>query len=473
MNISPAVPEVSLIYPSNPTSNSNDCDKNDRLCSKRNRKLEYMYRRANTLKDLHNYSNEFSLQSSQFKKQVRFESPILQQRPSLTYEPFATRKMEVTELSNTVAVDYINHDYKITTKKSNNTQNQTFQEIYMANIPNRHLDLSIIDIPKISNEVTSTEGEATDMQKNKENELPKTYKEFLETQKKVSKIQKKDKSVTDILNYKRQCVGILNETPPNFSNSYSNNIEISCNSPISSNKYTQRHHNEKISYITPSVKHSANSFSEQQNFPFDQNFNKNPYIQSRNMEEFHQSKDISRNNEISQIKPEINDYKANDNCEPTNRELLKIIAQQNEQLLVLQKQVALLLNREHNCQNKPIEPAPKSNANRNIVDNEPNRFIPDINLTPRKNGLSKFSVDVMTSFEVAIRPQHKQIPINYNSSKIQEITEEESHITSSTDLSKKTKEHSLHLQEPMKVIESCPSPVPSININMVDYDSSE
>lgn len=87
--------------------------------------------------------------------------------------------------------------------------------------------------------------------------------------------------------------------------------------------------------------------------------------------------------------------------EPTVKDLLKIIQQQNEQLLVLQKQVATLLDFKDS--QKRIE----SNNQRINEENkflQPNKdFLNSAGSTPRKGPLPKFSIDLMTSFEVSIR----------------------------------------------------------------------
>lgn len=392
------------------------------------------------------------------RKQVRFQSPILQQRPSLTYEPFETRRIDPQNQNLPVQNEIL--------KNCNNTPlKQSFQQIYMANIPNRHLDLSIIDLPKHTptEEVKGSEIEL--LKENNENMLPKTYKEFLETQHNILKHQDKEELVTDIFNYKRN-------VPENsqFSNSIKNgehHFQFDHSKLKSSFHQCSQEPMQKSDCVfkPDNIKRYQNAYN------LYGNTNKVFYNTDQNtlkLQNDHPSEtSITRNsNEVTINKQ---DY-----YEPTNRDLLKIIAQQNEQLLLLQKQVALLLNREH--QNKSIESVPSVTENivkdRKEIDCEPHRFDQDINLTPRKHGLSKFSVDVMTSFEVAIRPQHnRQGPMLFNNPKIEEISEEISSLNCISD--KKEIDQSLHLQEPVKLVEPCPSPEPSININMNDYDSSE
>lgn len=79
-----------------------------------------------------------------------------------------------------------------------------FEQMYMANIPSRQLDLSVIDIPKkpaspcLESQAQHTESKCK--------ESPKTYREYLQSQKKCREEQKKivlEDTVTDIFNYKR------------------------------------------------------------------------------------------------------------------------------------------------------------------------------------------------------------------------------------------------------------------------------
>lgn len=493
------MPEVSLICPSKPVSNSYDRD--DKLWSKGNSKLEKncpnIFRRESTLRELQIHKDTGSIVTrSQFnRKQVRFESPILQQRPSLSYEPFSTRKPESLEPNESGP----KNTWDLHKESSENSEMQkiaNFKDIYMANIPNRHLDLSIIDMQKAKVNNAKTKAPEEENIEDKENELPKTYKEFLETQNKIVKAQKKDQNVAaqnviDILNYKRPSIEMFQDTFPTFTNTLLNDSRKSSDNKINfSHRYNLNQNenkaptchstsvtNEILAVKSESLlsnKESCNSL-QYRNVNFSRHNETNDAHSNHNTSDFTTKYiEVSKQTEGICIQKESKDI---GNYDITNRDLLHIIAKQNEQLLLLQKQVALLLTKDYNSQSKPIESAPRPRPNDEEVkmDSEPQRFIPEINLTPRKkHGLSKFSVDVMTSFEVAIRPQHnRSVPANCNNSKIQEITEEECTVTSSTDLTKKNAESSIHFQEPFKVIEPCQSPVPSININMNDYDSSE
>lgn len=83
-----------------------------------------------------------------------------------------------------------------------------FEQMYMANIPSRQLDLSVIDIPK-KPASPCLESQAQRIE-SKCKESPKTYKEYLQTQEKCREEQKNivlDDTVTDIFNYKRNTFG--------------------------------------------------------------------------------------------------------------------------------------------------------------------------------------------------------------------------------------------------------------------------
>lgn len=87
--------------------------------------------------------------------------------------------------------------------------------------------------------------------------------------------------------------------------------------------------------------------------------------------------------------------------EPTVKDLLKIIQQQNEQLLVLQKQVATLLDFK-DSQNRIESNNQRINEENKFL--QPNKdFLNSAGSTSRKGPLPKFSIDLMTSFEVSIR----------------------------------------------------------------------
>ncbi|XP_022900629.2 uncharacterized protein [Onthophagus taurus] len=165
--------------------------------------------------------------------------------------------------------------------------------------------------------------------------------------------------------------------------------------------------------------------------------------------------------------------KSDKDDEPTTRDLLKVIQQQNEQILLLQKQVACLL--ESNQNRKQIEPPP-------INTNDD-----DLYKKPKKGPVSKIAIDVMTSFEVSFRPQNQNQPRNKlreieDSLKIEEIIDEgpknildgiKKIDKNKFDMGEDDEEVSLCLREPLKVVERCPSPEQSVHVEMQDYSSDE
>lgn len=165
------------------------------------------------------------------------------------------------------------------------------------------------------------------------------------------------------------------------------------------------------------------------------------------------------------------------NNEPTITDLLKIIQKQNEQIITLQKQVTGLLEVRNVF--KPIENNPTEDNQYNKTQDVDTKFLPHTDKNKgNKNILPKFSIDVMTSFEVSIRPQHcfppKNIGTEYRSNepKITEIFETSTETTSDSEKENTSKnEVSLHLTQPIPVQEKCPSPVQSIHVDMQDYSS--
>lgn len=173
---------------------------------------------------------------------------------------------------------------------------------------------------------------------------------------------------------------------------------------------------------------------------------------------------------------------ANMSDQPSVKDLLKIIQQQNEQLLILQKQVAHLIENQsapRQIETKQLE-GPTNAANifgEKIISSTEHEIVgrQDARKGP------KFAIDVMTSFEVSIRRQQNFAQRNkyVNSEpKIQEITESECNsMKDNSDGeciasgSNKGKDMSLVLNEPLSVREDCPSPVSSIHVDMQDYSS--
>ncbi|XP_018328117.1 uncharacterized protein LOC108738981 isoform X2 [Agrilus planipennis] len=168
-----------------------------------------------------------------------------------------------------------------------------------------------------------------------------------------------------------------------------------------------------------------------------------------------------------------------DSNEPTVKDLLQIMKQQNEQLLLLQNQVAMLLENQKKREPPEVSPAlkeivaPPSKDNPQIL--PPHKNL--INTRPLFQNPNKYSIDVMTSFEVSIRPQVKSNKVfkehlNHEP-KIQEITEIESNFSSNNNRTEDVKNTnlSLALDEPLKVPEQSHSPDNSIHVEMQDYSS--
>ncbi|XP_065169566.1 uncharacterized protein [Atheta coriaria] len=153
--------------------------------------------------------------------------------------------------------------------------------------------------------------------------------------------------------------------------------------------------------------------------------------------------------------------------EPTVKDLLKIIQQQNEQLMCLQQQVTTLL-RERSQQ--PQIEANNDNWQQPVFKNKILDNVLQGQTHPASPRGNKFAIDVMTSFEVSIRAPNvnrfnaKRFPAS-NEAKITEILDESSK-NCKTDLS-------LKLDEPLIVHERCPSPENSIHVDMKDFSSDE
>ncbi|KAF5273410.1 hypothetical protein FQA39_LY07427 [Lamprigera yunnana] len=139
------------------------------------------------------------------------------------------------------------------------------------------------------------------------------------------------------------------------------------------------------------------------------------------------------------------------------RDLLKIIQQNNEQMLILQKQVATLINNKE----KIKEISSSDSMRKNIVEK-------------RKPHLSQISLDVMTSFELSIRhPTNTNEAVDYQQ-KISDVTEVGQQKTWSESIldgiSRPNVSLSLNEQQ-LHVPERCPSPINSIKVDMKEYSS--
>ncbi|KAG5871332.1 hypothetical protein JTB14_034355 [Gonioctena quinquepunctata] len=486
--LAPVVPEVSMLCASNTSEGSTYNHRNYNLWKSHQRLIH----QTNVLTSVGKHSLQSDRRpfptnqhlqfqspqnSSQFlRKQVRFESPSLQQRPSLTYEPFMTRKKESP-----------NHNmpHSTSTQEIQKISSSTFEKMYMANIPNRKLDLSIIDLPKLPAQVEKrVEGEScpeerevscydcvenqgiSDFDTNIENDLPKTYKDFFTMQKNASKeTHSPNDSVTDIFNYKRNINS--NKSEQTYFPKRTN-VSSVCEEKLEGIGDNNFINNESRNHLNESWHFELNKYYnlELQSKTREEGLQsqgskiigtptspKNLFFQNSKISNEKTVREMQSNDIGLSLQPNPSSLKVIDDSEPSSRDLLKIIAQQNEQLLLLQSQVALLLNRD---QQKQIVGVPQKSDY----------------IREKKRGMPKFSIDLMTSFEVAIRPQHKPNFINYEP-KIQEIAETDNILSDKSSEIQKNTYQSYNLEEPVAVQETCPSPEPSININMNDYDSSE
>nr|XP_023022375.1 uncharacterized protein LOC111510674 [Leptinotarsa decemlineata] len=502
--IGPTVPEISMVC--TPSASSKDFDtynawKNSQQNSSQGTNIltstadNFSFPRKGPFFIGQNQQLKGSQDSSQFlKKQVRFESPPLQQRPSLSYEPFVSRK-ELQNQQNKCFMDSVKNGQQ---KLCAGTPN-AFEQIYMANVPSRQLDLSIIELPsfpKKKDEIVERETQAeqqischdcnetvdgnVNFDKNKENELPKTYKDFLKLQKHSTKERYcPNDSVTDIFNYKRnQYSNMLKETEIFKNTTNLQEVQDKKLDNVENMNYREKMYKNQFRdhyWLTESdrTRKAIEQVPEYQNQEM-KNINF-PNVYNSTNQRYDRGNDTETQTDNSCELQTTSVSKVSNDSEPSTKDLLKIIAQQNEQLLLLQSQVALLLNRDQN-QTKPIEDVRQKVdyvGEKCVTSTQNEPFRQENYCSPRKRGLSKFSIDLMTSFEVAIRPQQKQNFINCEP-KIQEITESDNG-TSNREIEKNDKNmyRSLHLGEPVVVQESCPSPEPSININMNDYDSSD
>lgn len=351
------------------------------------------------------------------RKQVRFEGQSQQSFPHL-----------ITETARNINPQQTNGLPTIKNGIPSSTLiSKPFEEIYMQNIPSRHLDLSIIDMqPRkdvaVKNSIISQNSLQEDPAKG-------TYKDYSKLASQKNQIYQQEEP-RPINNCKK-----LSNQRMNQKRNISNNNCI-----------------EKVNY------------------------------NERNLQNY--------NMQNVRINQESSLQKQND--EPTTKDLLKIIQQQNEQILILQKQVTSLLNIQEQC--KQIEAPPPNNPPIYGLCNPQYDSIPGFTRTPdKKSTNSKFAIDVMTSFEVSIRPQ-QNFPRKYPNDlfgkskicEIEEVTtaknsqnnayknanyfeiENKSNVTEdATDKS----DCSLVINGTIQVPEEIPSPENSIHVDMQDYSS--
>lgn len=563
LTATPLVPEISVLGPSNIPRNA--FTPYNQWKMQQNSTQHHMVG-ANK----ENFSGHSS-NGSILKKQVRFESPKLYSMPA--------NDGRIRNDYNTVKQGmFLNNQQTESEKPMPN-----FEQIYMANIPNRKLDLSIIDSPKKApvvveqNDAELNSRESDNKAEIKEDIRPNSYKEFL-AQRVEPKIVLND-SVTDIFNYKRgnvKCASPKLETNhqfkmyndkiqkntdiqskdvlihPNKTERFdsSNNIPVEKlqNPPyIHSNfENIQLHKNivPEINYYSRSVQDNPAIYEPNSNYSrpvqhisviHEPNLHRQTH--TSNMQEFYKTDPrLPYNNLLRNLDPPSLPQKSNCCCggtantenlpvktksddEVSVKDLLKIISQQsqqitqqNEQLILLQKQISTLISRdnEENVQKtKSIEfSKPRYCIDEGIRErefgnerNKDEKYItstqheefrePQRDMTPKKNKVSNFSIGVMTSFEVSINnPQNRNGKNKVGRQvleppKIQEITEiettnsdkdfgdENKFPSNFSDNNKTLADVSMTFKEPIKVRESCPSPEPSIKITMNDFEDSD
>lgn len=211
----PVVPEVSIIFQQKPdTSDSINEAKTEKYLSYNDWKLsnKNLSNRndspvcsRNSLADKEN-KNSFSSDSrymtnSQiYRKQVRFESPtVVHQGPAQDYSPAFSEEQHRYVPENKVV-----HSIK--------TPTNAFEQIYMGNIPNRHLDLSIIDAKNASKNVAATRAKCTQPLNDQTNQQQNTRSDLCNAErnrlsapasntKNVREV-KRNEPVTDVYNYR-------------------------------------------------------------------------------------------------------------------------------------------------------------------------------------------------------------------------------------------------------------------------------
>ncbi|KAF5270433.1 hypothetical protein FQR65_LT05621 [Abscondita terminalis] len=361
----PLVPEVSMIY------QSNNCTSNDSMY------LSYKAWKERSQNKVMAHSIE-----RDFQKQIRFENAPITNQPLIS-----------------------------TTNNSDFLQSkvQPFEQIYMANIPNRHLDLSIVE-PAKERHVKVVENITTNMEVTKK--LPVC------------------------INNSRKCKGcclLINES--NQSGVANKNRIIDLYNYKHDKTEPKHFANKEISNIS---EHKCNC------------------------------KEVQYNSSSNNGKEDL-----------TVKDLLKIIQQQNEQLLILQKQVATLINNKDSEKESRTNPMIFDDQCKTSTQLENRLYNKQPQFNSKKGPLHQISLDVMTSFELSIRrpTNPKLYEAVHNTPKICEVTETESTMNENfLDGIVKPKDITLSLNEPqLKVPERCPTPAGSIKIDMKDYssDSSE
>ncbi|XP_066141941.1 SCL-interrupting locus protein homolog [Euwallacea fornicatus] len=496
----PVVPEISLLCPSNVTSKNNftpyeqwkhqqrTCD-ND--CLTENKE---------------NVPKNFPQTNSSILKKVRFEGPQLH------------TKTINNQVENNTNIRQIHLSKPTSTSPLiSKTGPLNFEQMYMANIPNRQLDLSLIDLPK-NEPKRPLKTEVSDKEEVAKEYVPSTYKEFLQSQNSHHEVALND-SVKDIFNYK----GVGSE------------IQIAKSASLErktfpfSEKCFQPYDQSDNKYM-PKIDDQRPITVERNHIMHTQTLNSNPispFVHPQ-MHRYNNYHDEARSN-IKQehqsemkISPKPCDcctdtchseiVKLKDNEDFSAKDLLKIIAQQsqqiaqqNSQLLLLQQQVTELVSmhktgeNQRTVQNGIRQGVINQNYDLSKKDNNGRNKVQERCVTSTQHnageffnsprGNKNFSIGLTTSLEVSFRrpvknqnefPERIAKVLDYKPEplKIQEITETQSTQSESKDKDENNfkgtlVDTSLVFKEPIKVRETCPSPEPSIQIEMNAFEDSE
>ncbi|XP_050303669.1 uncharacterized protein LOC126741314 [Anthonomus grandis grandis] len=433
LNAEPVVPEISVLVSTNAPRNT--------FTPYTQWKSQQTQRNfLPTNKENFGYLTNSQQNNSILKKQVRFESPKEQTKVS--------ENSRVTPESKGV--------------KSNENIPSFVKGSYLANLPNKKLDLSVIDLTK-----------STPPSVKKTESRPRNYKEFLEQQEVDTILPQnviEDDSITDIFNYKPKSQ--TNEAKPEATH-----VERNIDKKV---VYKPNKYRERIEVESPLPKETTKTCN------------------------------------CSQKTTSEDDFSAKD--------LLKIIAQQsqqiaqqNAQLLVLQQQISELVLMQKNqqlaqqniCCSRERYCCPKEDdycrdrrcdcyrrmgkmrcvtSTRHEEKEQEGVCVDQMN----KKHLPNFSIGMTTSFEVAFRNKSAQSQVHQNKTpfvnekptvEIEEITETDHQNKSEIQPFSQPKntignketlvDTSMVFKEPIRVREQCPSPEPSIRINMNDFEESD
>ncbi|XP_076260538.1 uncharacterized protein LOC143196599 [Rhynchophorus ferrugineus] len=445
--------------------------------------------------------------ASILKKQVRFEGP------SAAFVPLKriteNKVNDVVQENKTIEKDKL-----------------SFEQMYMANIPSRKLDLSIIDLPNKKSPVLSKDDKVKPDISNKTctaNSEPKTYKEFLDSQRTDTQIILND-SVTDIFNYKRsspliniQACGSDNGPLP----------QRPCFTPKVERKYMSEPQmsRETSEKVFNQIRKTEDKFcSDNDHADIRSSYMKNDqHVQSPSNI---QREDYTRVPYYGENIADFRNYGASassmkkcDSCDcklkaantlqvakcddgVSVKDLLNIIsqqnqqiAQQNEQLILLQKQVSTLICQQNERDarnvksigfntNQNYDICNKATVKQGCLTSTQHEYYNgtrqlDILPAKTKNKVPNFSIGVMTSFEVSIRNASEKANFPPKIEEINEVVEKQvplndyKHGHQSFDNNKTLADVSMVFKEPITVRERSPSPEPSIKINMKDFEDSD